>query len=324
MKFLTIYNMVIPKYYYSSLQVVRLFLLFCSMSLLRSLRSVFIVFLLLAGICSYGQAPAVLEHTLLWKISGKDAQGTSYLFGTMHMICVDDYVWNTAMQKSFSASEKVCFEMDLDDPQVMMQVATGMIDQSGKKLKDYFTDVQYQLLKQYIKDSAGLDIAMFEQMKPIALQTIMGFSQAGCTSQTSYEDSLSKTATQSGKEIIGLEDAREQLDVLESLPTDSVIADIVSMLNHTARQDETEYKALISAYTHQDLNTLYRLISNSKSLGAELPVFLDDRNKRWIPRMASKMKQSTVFFAVGAGHLAGPNGVISLLRAAGYKVEAVK
>jgi len=36
------------------------------------------------------------------------------------------------------------------------------------------------------------------------------------------------------------------------------------------------------------------------------------------------MKDKSTFFAVGAGHLGGPKGVINLLKSAGYKVKAVK
>jgi uncharacterized protein YbaP (TraB family) len=40
--------------------------------------------------------------------------------------------------------------------------------------------------------------------------------------------------------------------------------------------------------------------------------------------MAEEMKQQPTFFAVGAGHLAGKDGVIHLLRSNGYKVRPVK
>jgi uncharacterized protein YbaP (TraB family) len=64
-------------------------------------------------------------------------------------------------------------------------------------------------------------------------------------------------------------------------------------------------------------------MNDSKELQEEMGIFLDDRNKKWIPRMADKMNRSSIFFAVGAGHLWGDNGVITLLRNAGYNVEAV-
>jgi uncharacterized protein YbaP (TraB family) len=97
----------------------------------------------------------------------------------------------------------------------------------------------------------------------------------------------------------------------------------MDMINDSKEMD-SEYTAMVSAYKSQDLPALYKQMEDSKDLQNELGVFLDDRNKRWIPRMENKMKGNSVFFAVGAGHLWGNNGVINLLRKAGYKVEAVK
>jgi uncharacterized protein YbaP (TraB family) len=49
---------------------------------------------------------------------------------------------------------------------------------------------------------------------------------------------------------------------------------------------------------------------------------LDDRNKRWVPKLEAMLKQKHIFFVtVGAGHLTGPLGVPALLRKDGYKVD---
>src|ERR1700744_1666000 len=77
-------------------------------------------------------------HSLLWRISGKGLDKPSYLFGTMHLICADDFIWTSKMRESLEKSKKVCFEMDLDDPKTMMDVAAGMMDKDGKKLSSYF------------------------------------------------------------------------------------------------------------------------------------------------------------------------------------------
>ena len=264
------------------------------------------------------------DKSLLWQISGKELLKPSYLFGTIHMICPDDYVWTSRMKKSFDNSDKICLEMDLDDMNVMMQITAGLMDHSGKKLKDYFTPGQYKLLSTYIKDSLGMDIALFENMKPVALQTIISSKNAACASPVSYEDSLMKTAVKAKKEILGLEEPKEQLDALESIPVDSVIKDVLDAIGNTNKTDDTEYANLITAYKNQDIPRLYSLITASKELGEDMGVFLDERNKRWINRMEEKMKPSSVFFAVGAGHLWGTNGVINLLRMQGYKVEPLK
>ena len=55
----------------------------------------------------------------------------------------------------------------------------------------------------------------------------------------------------------------------------------------------------------------------------KIGVLLFNRNKKWIPIMEKAMQKEKVFFAVGAGHLAGPQGVINLLRAKGYTVKGI-
>jgi len=267
------------------------------------------------------------NNSLLWRISGKDLAKPSYLFGTIHMICKDDYLWTDKMKHSLDSSEKVCFEMDLDDQAVLMQVSTGLIDQTGKKLKDYFTAEQYALLEQYLRDTMGMsamEITLLQQMKPIALQTMISTGSAACPNTVSYEDTLMKIAQKSKKEIIGLEDPKEQIAVLESIPPDTVVKQLMEEIQNKNRKEDTEYNQLVTAYKKQDLTALYNMITASAEMGDDMGLFLDDRNKRWIQRMPSSMRQSSVFFAVGAGHLWGQNGVISLLRKDGYTVEPIK
>jgi len=281
------------------------------------------VFAIIIHFTSWGQERAD-DKSLLWKISGKGLTNSSYLFGTMHQLCPGDYVWTDKMKASLEKSDKVCFEMNMSDPNLLTQVTAGLLDLSGKKLKDYFTPDQYQHIKQYMKDSLGFDITMFEQLKPVALESMIGLREGNCNDPVSYEETIMKTAVNENKEIMGLEEAKEQLDVLETMPVDSVVKELVDAVERPAKDNDAEYQTMINAYKQQDIAKLYELIKQSKDMGDGLDAFLDIRNKKWIPRMADKMNKNAVFFAVGAGHLWGDNGVISLLRKDGYKVEPVK
>jgi len=277
-------------------------------------------------LCSIGAAAQNTDTTansLLWRITGKGMQKPSYLFGTIHMICSDDYVWTDRMKQALDETPDVCFEMNISDPNVMIQAAAGLMDNSGKKLKDYFTPQQYQLLSKYVTDSLHMDISMFQQLKPVALQTLFGTKSAGCPDPKSYEENIMAYAQSQNKKMEGLEEVKEQIDVLSSIPTDTVIKAIMDDLNGGG-DDAKEYNTLISAYKKQDLPALYTLIMNSKDEGDDMALFLDERNKKWIARMSAKMKQQPVFFAVGAGHLWGPNGVINLLKKDGYTVTPIK
>lgn len=268
-------------------------------------------------------AGAQNTKSLLWAVSGKGMKEKSYLFGTIHLICPQDYVWTDAMKQSLNKSKEVCFEMDMDDPNIMLQIAAGMIDQSGKKLKDYFSPADYEKLERYVKDSLGMNIELFQQMKPVALQTIFTTQSSDCSAPVSYENNIMEAAKTSHKEITGLETVSEQLDLFDNLPVDSVIKEIVELLNGK-NNDNGEYKKLVTAYKNQDLPALSKLIKESGASDKDLDGFLDVRNEKWVPRIIDKMDKTSVFFAVGAGHLYGEHGLIALLKKEGYTVTPIK
>jgi len=266
------------------------------------------------------QAPADNNKSLLWSISGHQLKKTSYLFGTIHLICRDDYFWTAKMKESLEQSEKVCFELDLGDPAIMSRAAAGLTDTSGKTLKDYFTPEQYTLIQRYLKDTMGMDISIFQNLKPLALLSAFASGGVSCPDPTSYEDSILTAAQAQNKGIMGLETPEEPLEALEKLPADSIVSQLMDEVQGT-HNDDSEFSQLVAAYKQQDLPLLYQLINSSESQAEEMGVLLQDRNKKWLPRMCDKMRESSVFFAVGAGHLWGEEGVISLLRKSGYTVR---
>lgn len=278
----------------------------------------------LLGTTINAQEDTKASKSLLWKISGNGMQKPSYLFGTIHIICKDDYVWTDKMKKSFDAAGEVCMEMDMDDPSILMEIASGMMNKDGKKLEEYFSPSEYKLVEQYFRDSVGVSIGMFAGMKPIVLQTLLTTTASpDCDSAVSYEIKLSEAAAQQHKEITGLETPSEQITLLDKIPVDSIIKELV---NIATRKDSSiaDISTMIQAYKNQDIPELYNQIQKAKQEGDNLDAFLDERNEKWIDRMAERMDQRSVFFAVGAGHLWGPKGLINLLREQGYTVTPLR
>jgi uncharacterized protein YbaP (TraB family) len=205
----------------------------------------------------------------------------------------------------------------------MMEVATGMIDNSGSSLKDYFTEEDYVLVSRFLEDSLGMNILMFQQMKPAALQSIFATKVVNCSEPVSYEANILEDAKKLKLAISGLEEAKEQLQLFDSMPADSVVKDLVTMVKDYSGERK-EYQKMLMAYKKQDLPLLNYIIQQSRTKGSNMDAFLDERNKKWIERMEERMEQQPVFFAVGAGHLLGENGLIQLLRTNGYTIEPVK
>lgn len=270
----------------------------------------------------FAQGQADSNKTLLWKISGRDMQQPSYLFGTIHIICKDKYVWTDAMQESLESTEEICMELDMDDPSILMQTASAMVSKDGKQLSEYFTEDDYAIVKQYFLDSTGMNIDMLSSMKPIVLQVMLSTNTSTCDSAISYEITLSEAAVKYEKEVTGLETLAEQISLLDQIPADSIVKEIVETAKGKT-DDMTEYRAMIQAYVDQDIPTLHDMILKSKEEGDNMDAFLDERNVKWIDRMTERMDQRSIFFAVGAGHLWGDEGLIHLLRQEGYTVTPV-
>jgi uncharacterized protein YbaP (TraB family) len=276
--------------------------------------------LLLVGAPTYAQNSG---QGLLWRITGPGLDKPSFLFGTIHLICPSDYFWTSAMQRSLDSTEQVCLEMDMDDPNLQMQIAMGLIDKSGKQLREYFSPEAYSRLERFATDSLGTNLNMLQPMKPAALVSLLTSMTLSCSQPLSYETRIMEAAQKSGKEILGLEAASEQLELLDQMPADSIVKAVMAMTEDMDGQRQ-ELNLLVSAYKSQDLQRLYDLTMELNDGTADMKKFLDERNHKWISRMERHMKAKPTFFAVGAGHLWGPKGVIALLREAGYTVSPVK
>ena len=121
------------------------------------------------------------------------------------------------------------------------------------------------------------------------------------------------------KPVAGLETVKDQVALFESGISTK---DILEMMEAS---DETVTKKMVEIYKKQDLQEMYTLMTDDKLMSPETrKLMLDNRNMNWLKMMPSMMKKESVFFAVGAAHLPGKNGVIELLKKAGYTVKAVK
>ena len=92
----------------------------------------------------------------------------------------------------------------------------------------------------------------------------------------------------------------------------------------SSNSESDELKILTKAYTSQNINQMIETINDKdQSLNPYMDLMVNNRNRNWITIMSKVMSEEPCFFAVGAGHLAGDQGVIRLLRKAGFTVEPV-
>jgi uncharacterized protein YbaP (TraB family) len=168
----------------------------------------------------------------------------------------------------------------------------------------------------------GMNLAMFDRFKPMMVMSLLAQRLLSCAEIESYELSFVKMASEQSKELLGLERIEDQVAVFDVIPDSLEIRSIMNMVNHFESQRK-EFSRMAALYLAQDIESLYQLMATSPEMMGSQELLLDRRNRNWIPVMESAMKQSSTFFAVGAGHLAGSQGVLELLRKQGYKVKSL-
>ena len=67
---------------------------------------------------------------------------------------------------------------------------------------------------------------------------------------------------------------------------------------------------------------VFRDLGHGNADAEQFKAVLEDRNRNWLPKIEKMLHEKRTFMiTVGAAHLPGPNGVVNLLRQAGYKVD---
>lgn len=262
------------------------------------------------------------DASLLYKVTAADGGKPSYLFGTIHLLPEDRFMFTDKMADAFNASETLVLEMTLDIPMgQQLAMAKEMMMPDGKTWADFMTADEFALLRSAYVDSLGVKANKFDKqyvkIKPMYLSGLVLTQLLG--NVKAYEQELSAEAKKAKKPIIGLETLEQQMSFMASV----TLEDQISQVKEAGASLLREYNRMLDAYLSQDLAALEAVARESGDLEGMEQELLIKRNQAWIPLMLDQMKQSPTFFAVGALHLVGPNGVIEKLRAAGVKVEAV-
>jgi uncharacterized protein YbaP (TraB family) len=268
------------------------------------------------------QAALSQENALLWKISGNGLDEPSYLFGTIHFLCPEKMVMSDALNESFKETDQLVLELDFDDPSMMTTMQGLMTMQDGITLSSLMDEEEYQRTDDYFQKEMGISLEQVANYKPFFLYSMLYPKILGCT-PASYELSLMQMAQEMNLEVVGLETIEEQMSFIDKIPLEKT-ADMLAEGVAEIDSSQKEFNKMVDLYLAEDLETLYEMIQKSEEDIEGFEQFmLIDRNISWIDRIGDLAKEKSSFFAVGAGHLAGDQGVIRLLQEAGYTLTPI-
>lgn len=270
-------------------------------------------------------APMVYAHPALWRVHGK--HGTIVLLGSLHLL-PDNVVWRTPeIERAIAQSDVFVFEVPVDNAaqaKIQALIADKGALPAGQSLRAMLTPAAQA---DYDADLAALQIsiAIIDNRRPWLASLVLSVMEMKSeTGQIGLGPDflLSKEAAAAHKEMRYLETLDQQIALI--VPGDTAVelqefeADLKEM-----RSEKNEYPDFIAAWSTADITKIDALMNGGFAHYPDArKALLDDRNKAWVVQFAKMLDEDHTFFVtVGAGHLAGPQGVPALLRAKGYRVE---
>lgn len=278
-----------------------------------------------------------VQAQLLWKVSGNGLERPSYVIGTHHMapLSIKDSI--THLQLALEQTEQVYGEVLMDEaaiPETIQKMQQSMMLPADTTLKSLFTQAQYDTIAVAVKNYLGVDLALFNQLKPAAVTTeltvALGLKMLeGFNPQEQLDTWFQAQARQAGKKVGALETIDMQIQMLYNSQSLARQAFLLYCTATHIDQSIDQVLRMTQAYMKQDLDELLAVIEENMnnacdSSPEELETMIHRRNENWARQMPDIMKNTPTLFVVGAGHLPGQRGLLKLLQEQGYTVEPIK
>jgi uncharacterized protein YbaP (TraB family) len=287
----------------------------------------------LAGAAALGlgaMAAPALAQPAMWAV--KDADSTIYFLGTVHLL-KPETEWRTEkLDAAIAEATELWLELPSTDPAKMAGEMMGLVARYGmapnQRLSKDLTPEELKTLDEAARLS-GLTAAQLDIFRPwFAAITIStsAMTHAGYDPTSGVDSKIEGIF--GAREITpkGLETAEEQIKVFAGMPRE----DELEYLRQTIedyREAPTELDEMVANWAKGDLAAMEDMfVTEMKAEDAALyDAILTKRNANWVVQIEEMLKGSgTIFIAVGAGHLIGPDSVIAMLDAKGIKAERVQ
>lgn len=280
---------------------------------------------------------------LLYKISHKDLEKTSYIVGTYHLAPATFIDSIPGAKDVLNAVDVVCGEVvmsEMESRENQKKVQQAMMLPDGKSLTDIFTTDEMQRINEYMDNLLGMNLnnpilkSQMGKMTPMALSTQLQLVQyMKLTPKFNplklIDAHFQNVAKKAGKQVVALETVDFQIETLYKGATIERQKQQLLCMVDNSEYYALQMKELAAAYFAKDMQKLNEVteekIGNScDSTPEEDEALIYGRNAAWVEKMPAMMENASTLFVVGAAHLPGERGVLELLKAKGYTVEAVK
>lgn len=281
-------------------------------------------------------AATVNSKAVLWRIA-RTGRPDSHLFGTIH---VSDKRVTTLPQPvadAYARANRVVLEVADMSPQTlgeaMASLREKLVYSDGQSLDDLLSP-EDQARVQIAGRKSGLPPAFVRVAKPWVMTLMLAVTDCERERLRSgarpLDLQLGDRARERSIPVVGLETLADQFSAMAGVPE----RDQLTVLRASLALDPISRHAMetvLELYLGREIGKVWPLQEALwRKTGfdpADFAVFRQElitkRNRRMRDSALPLLEKGGAFIAVGALHLPGPDGLVALLREAGYDVTAV-
>ena len=285
---------------------------------------------------------------LMFRISGNGLEKPSYILGSLHVLSGDLLDSIPAFLEAENQCQQLFVETDVTDQQIKKErQAAGqqlMTLPEGKTISDILGEERMTMLQKRMKETCHINLADSAAKKYLHYQPfIFTFSlntmiqiealqkYPAMRNGNMMDGACMKRAKARGWKVGNLDQLKtsEELATIKErmTPIDEQADSLIALLNNFDERRQKILKEFEGAlnmgdyWSAGDYEGFERFIQPQNEAS---PALYAERNKKWMPIIIEAIKEMPTLFVFGAGHLTGPDGVVRMLREAGYKVEQLK
>ncbi|QQS35852.1 MAG: TraB/GumN family protein [Ignavibacteriales bacterium] len=264
--------------------------------------------------------PQNYDESLLWEISDNGLTKPSYLYGTIHVQDKRVFELHDSVVIAIENCDAFAGELNMDSVYLQVMNYLAEIKYTGKSLEELLTKEEYEKLNKKSEKILGLPLNEIPIKDPRIITIALEDGELNEDFDFTLDEYLYRIAKYNKLKITSVETLEDQLNVLNSMTEEIIRESLLKIIN----DESTDIEELIIAYSRNDLKLINEMMTGWDEDFPELAnVILYDRNIKMAEEINNLVKRQTVFIAIGAGHLSGERGVISLLAEDGFKLRPV-
>ncbi len=265
---------------------------------------------------------------LAYRLKGEN--NTIYVAGSIHVGQPDFFPFTDEIEDAFESSDYLVVEVDLTTEENMNNAANIMEFaqlENGQTLDQVLSEELYLKLSETFADF-GMPIENFNSFEPWFISILLPafkITSLGYLEEFGVDKYFMNKAL-GNKEILELETFMDQIDLFRDMDSEANLINTILTLPGT----ETMLKELVKAWKMGDEEKLNMLMHDEyKSEIFDTSDFyakmFTERNIEMTEKIGKFLDDDKDYFiVVGAGHLVGDDGIISLLEKDGFKAEKLK